>query len=177
MPGPDDKQISKYLSLVLRHAPEKAGVTLDAQGWVSVDALLAGSTLPITRSDLDRVVRDSDKQRFAISPDGSRIRANQGHSVPVELDLEEVTPPELLYHGTVAKALEVIRAEGLKPMKRHHVHLSPDIETAQTVGARRGKPVILTILAGQMAADGLRFWRSENGVWLTDAVAAPYIRF
>lgn len=175
MPGPDDKRLSKYLSLVLRHEPDKAGVTLDAQGWTGINDLLAGAQMPMTRADLERIVAQSDKQRFAISPDGTRIRANQGHSVPVDLDLQALPPPEFLYHGTVATFLDAIRAQGLRPMQRHHVHLSADIATATAVGARRGKPVILTVAAGQMAADGLAFWRSANGVWLTQSVPPRYL--
>ncbi len=161
LPVPSDTRISKYLSLVLRHAPGKAGLQLDPQGWVEIDALLAGSQIDIKRADIERVVAENDKKRFAISPDGIRIRANQGHSVEVDLALEPATPPDLLYHGTVAKFIDAIQREGLKSQRRHHVHLSGDTNTAHAVGARRGMPIVLTVAAGRMAADGCVFWRSE----------------
>ena len=171
-------RISKYLSLVLRHDPAAAGVTLDAEGWVSVDELLAGAArhdFPFTFDELEEVVHTSDKQRFALTADAQRIRANQGHSISVELNLERETPPELLYHGTVERFLSSIMAEGLEKRARHHVHLSPDIVTATRVGSRRGKPVILKIAAANMHSVGFSFFRSANGVWLTDHVPPQYI--
>ena len=170
---------SKFLSLVLRHRPDAIGITLDAEGWVSVEVLLAACAQhgrTISREQLDAVVRTNDKQRFAFSADGSRIRANQGHSLPVDLGLAPVEPPELLYHGTVSRFLESIRRDGLTKGKRHHVHLSPDIQTATKVGQRRGRPVVLVIEAGRMFREGHTFDRSENGVWLTDAVPPDYLR-
>ncbi|MCL4205496.1 MAG: RNA 2'-phosphotransferase [Pirellulaceae bacterium] len=170
---------SKFLSLVLRHRPDAIGITLDAEGWVSVEVLLAACAQhgrTISREQLDAVVRTNDKQRFAFSADGSRIRANQGHSLPVDLGLAPVEPPELLYHGTVSRFLESIRRDGLTKGKRHHVHLSPDIQTATKVGQRRGRPVVLVIEAGRMFREGHTFYRSENGVWLTDAVPPDYLR-
>lgn len=170
---------SKFLSLVLRHRPEVIGITLDAEGWVPVEDLLAASARggrAITREQLDAVVRTNDKQRFAFSADGTRIRANQGHSLPIDLGLVSVEPPELLYHGTVSRFLESIRRDGLVKGNRHHVHLSPDIQTATKVGQRRGRPVVLVIEAGRMFRDGHKFYRSENGVWLTDAVPPGYLR-
>ena len=169
---------SKFLSLVLRHRPDMIGITLDAEGWVPVDDLLAACAQhgrAISREQLNVVVRTNDKQRFAFSADGSRIRANQGHSLPIDLGLVSVEPPELLYHGTVPRFLESIRQEGLTKGNRHHVHLSPDVETATKVGQRRGRPVILVIEAGRMFRDGHKFFRSENGVWLTDAVPPEYL--
>ena len=151
---------------------------LDAGGWVSIDALLAGLAREgraTSRKAVARVVAQSDKQRFAISADGLRIRANQGHSVDVDLGLEPVAPPDVLFHGTVSKHLDGIWAEGLKPQRRHHVHLSADRETANKVGARRGRPVILVVDAAKMAGQGLLFYCSANGVWLTDCVAAEYL--
>jgi putative RNA 2'-phosphotransferase len=121
------------------------------------------------------VVRTNDKQRFAYSADGNRIRANQGHSLPIDLGLVPVEPPELLYHGTVLRFLDAIRRDGLVKGKRHHVHLSPDPQTATNVGQRRGQPIVLAIEAGRMFRDGHAFYRSENGVWLTDAVPAAYV--
>ena len=170
---------SKFLSLVLRHRPDVIGIELDAEGWVAVEELLTACAKhgrAISRDQLDDLVRTNDKQRFAFSVDGSRIRANQGHSLPVDLGLVPVEPPELLYHGTVPRFLESIRREGLTKGTRHHVHLSPDVETATKVGQRRGRPIVLMIAAGHMFRDGHKFYRSENGVWLTDAVPPAYIR-
>lgn len=170
---------SKFLSLVLRHRPDLIGLTLDSEGWTSIEDLLAraaqhGTT--ISRIELDDIVATSDKKRFAISEDGLRIRANQGHSIDVDLKLAPLTPPDLLYHGTVEKFIDSIRRNGLIKGQRHHVHLSADLATAELVGQRRGKPVILTVLAGEMAKAGMAFFRSENGVWLTDHVPPAYIR-
>jgi putative RNA 2'-phosphotransferase len=170
---------SKFLSLVLRHRPDVIGITLDAEGWVSVEVLLAACAQhgrTISREQLDAVVRTNVKQRFTFSADGSRIRANQGHSLPVDLGLAPVEPPELLYHGTVSQFLESIRREGLTRGKRHHVHLSSDIQTATKVGQRRGRPIVLVIESGRMFRDGHTFYQSENGVWLTDAVPPDYLR-
>lgn len=174
--GMDEKartRLSKRLSRHLRHAPEEAGLQLDAAGWVEIDALLAA--LGISRAELDEVVVTSDKQRFAV--DGDRIRANQGHSVAVALDLPVAVPPDELYHGTVARFLDAIRAEGLRPMQRHDVHLSPTRETAERVGARRGAAVVLRVDAAAMRADGHEFRVSANGVWLTAAVPPAYLRW
>jgi putative RNA 2'-phosphotransferase len=171
---------SKAISRVLRHRPDAAGVELDAHGWCSVDVLLDGlarSGVTLSREQLEEIVRTSDKQRFALSEDGSAIRANQGHSVSgVNLQLREKTPPSRLFHGTVATNLPAIEKKGLLPMKRHHVHLSPDVATATAVGGRRGVPVILEVDSHRMHHDGIRFFVSENGVWLVDAVPAKYLR-
>jgi len=169
----NDTEISKTLSYWLRHAPEAAELTLDAQGWTDTGAVMAALQGKDAALDFDRLVRVvelSDKQRFELSADTGRIRARQGHSVAVDLDLPPVTPPGVLYHGTVERFLDAILAEGLKPQARHHVHLSADIETANKVGQRRGKPVILAIDAAAMAADGAVFFVTSNGVWLTDHV-------
>lgn len=171
-------KVSKYVSKHLRHQPERIGLVLDPQGWVEIDDLLnaaAAHNFPISRTELDHVVAANDKQRFAV--DGSRIRASQGHTVPVDLDLPEAEPPAYLYHGTVAAALDPIRTEGLRPMVRHHVHLSPDRETATRVGARRGRPVVLAVDAGAMRAAGHVFRISANGVWLVDSVPPQFLRF
>ncbi|MET7514422.1 RNA 2'-phosphotransferase [Streptomyces sp. NPDC005480] len=171
-------KVSKYLSKHLRHQPERIGLTLDEGGWVEIGTLLAAAAahgFRITRDELDHVVAANDKRRFAI--EGSRIRASQGHSVDVDLGLPPATPPAYLYHGTVAPALDAIRAEGLRPMSRHDVHLSPDRETATRVGARRGRPVVLSVDAGAMHRDGHTFRVSANGVWLTEAVPPRYLRF
>ena len=171
--------ISKFLSLVLRHRPEAIGITLDSEGWVAVDALLeacARHGRVISRRQLEEVIRTNDKRRFSFSADGLRIRANQGHSVAVDLGLAPVEPPELLYHGTVERFLASIRHQGLVKGKRHHVHLSPDAQTATRVGQRRGRPIVLVIEAGRMFRDGGQFYRSENGVWLTESVPPGYLR-
>ncbi|MFD9500894.1 RNA 2'-phosphotransferase [Streptomyces sp. NPDC060035] len=170
-------KVSKYLSQHLRHQPERIGITLDASGWVPIDALMracAAHGFPITRAELDHVVAANDKQRFAV--DGDRIRANQGHTITVDLGLPPAEPPPYLYHGTVGRVLDVIRTEGLRPMARHHVHLSPDRETATRVGARRGVPVILSVDAGAMHRAGHVFHVSTNGVWLTDSVPPQFLR-
>lgn len=171
---------SKFLSLVLRHKPETVGIALDRAGWVAVDELLAAFARhgqPTTRAELERLVRESDKQRFALSEDGARIRANQGHSVEVELALAPVAPPALLFHGTYAGAVELIRKGGLVKGERHHVHLSLDEGTAKKVGSRRGVPVILRVRAGEMAAAGHVFFHTANGVWLVDHVPARFVDF
>ncbi|EMF01138.1 RNA 2'-phosphotransferase [Streptomyces mobaraensis NBRC 13819 = DSM 40847] len=171
-------RVSKYLSKHLRHEPGRIGLRLDAAGWVRIDELLAAAAahgFPFTREELVHVVAVDDKRRFAV--DGERIRARQGHSVPVDLALPPAEPPPYLYHGTVARFLPAIRAEGLRPMNRHHVHLSPDRETATRVGARRGRPVVLAVDSGAMRAAGHVFHVTGNGVWLTAAVPARYLRF
>ena len=172
-------KISKYLSKHLRHQPERLGLTLEPGGWVAVADLLAACAahrFPLSRADLDAVVAGSDKKRFGYDDGGTRIRANQGHSTAVDLQLETVAPPPTLYHGTHPGVLDAIRADGLKKMARHHVHLSADAATARTVGARRGRPVILEIDAAAMQRDGYLFYRSDNGVWLVDAVQPQYLR-
>ncbi|MFC3573425.1 RNA 2'-phosphotransferase [Streptomyces yaanensis] len=179
--GNDERRtvrVSKYLSKHLRHQPERIGLTLDDGGWIEIDTLLAAAAahgFRITRHELDHVVAANDKKRFAI--EGTRIRASQGHSIEVDLGLPPATPPSYLYHGTVARNLDAIRAEGLRPMNRHDVHLSKDRETATRVGARRGRPVVLTVDAAAMHRDGHIFHVSANGVWLTKAVPPQYLRF
>jgi putative RNA 2'-phosphotransferase len=171
-------RVSKYLAKHLRHNPERIGIVLDGNGWVEVAVFLeaaAAHGFPISPAELAEVVAGNDKQRYVIV-DG-RIRASQGHSIEVDLDLPAAEPPATLFHGTVEASLATIRTEGLRPMNRHHVHLSPDPETATRVGGRRGRPVVLTIDAAAMRATGHTFYRSANGVWLTDSVPAPFIRF
>lgn len=173
-------RISKFLSLVLRHQPEKVGLNLDREGWVTVSELLAAfeaQGFPLTAEELHEVVRDNDKKRFSFSPDMSSIRANQGHSVTVELGYEPSQPPPVLYHGTAERFLSSIRQEGLLKKRRHHVHLSDNPETAEAVGRRYGKPVVLRIESERMEMAGYMFFRSENGVWLTESVPAEYIIF
>jgi putative RNA 2'-phosphotransferase len=172
-------KLSKRMSKVLRHQPERAGLTLDAAGWVPVDEFL--TAMRIDRDDLNDIVAGNDKQRFAVEvgADGvERIRASQGHSVAVNLALDPATPPAVLFHGTSAAALDSIRATGINRGGRHHVHLSADTPTAQRVGSRRpGQVAIITVDAAAMARDGHVFFISANGVWLTDAVPAKYLTF
>ncbi|WP_145178486.1 RNA 2'-phosphotransferase [Rubripirellula lacrimiformis] len=172
---------SKFLSLVLRHQPEVVGMSLDDEGWLDIDELIANSNKhgkPLTIEALHEVVATNDKKRFALSEDGLRIRASQGHSVSgVDLKLDEKTPPDSLYHGTIAPFIHSIQAHGLQKRSRNHVHLSADQTTAIKVGARRGKPVILCVAAGVMHQDGHLFYLSANGVWLVDAVPTGYLSF
>ncbi|KAA2244911.1 RNA 2'-phosphotransferase [Chitinophaga agrisoli] len=173
------KTISKFLSLILRHSPETINLQLDENGWADVQELLAKAAQHGQRfslEELENIVASSDKQRFAFNETHTRIRANQGHSITVDLGLSPQVPPEYLYHGTVNDFLESIQQEGLLKMSRQHLHLSIDKATAEKVGSRRGRPVILTINSGQMHRDGLQFFLSENGVWLTDHVPARYIQ-
>jgi len=170
-------KISKFLSYVLRHNPDSINLTLDENGWAAVDELLecaARNGRKFSRSSLEEVVETNDKKRFILSEDGLLIRANQGHSIQIDLKLEPLKPPEKLYHGTATRFLESILQNGLQPQNRHHVHLSTDRETAMKVGQRHGKPVILAVDALQMDQDGHEFYCSANGVWLTDAVLPRY---
>jgi putative RNA 2'-phosphotransferase len=174
----DARRVSKRLSYVLRHAPDGVGLTLDAAGWVAVDDLLtalARHGLRLTREQLDRVVAGNDKQRFAFDDTGTRIRASQGHSVPVDLGYAAATPPDVLFHGTPTSSLDQILVQGLRPGRRHAVHLSTDVATASVVGARRGDHLVLRVDAAAMAAEGARFTRSANGVWLVDAVPPQHL--
>ncbi|MBS0339795.1 MAG: RNA 2'-phosphotransferase [Proteobacteria bacterium] len=171
--------VSKQLSRILRHRPESVGVVLDANGWCDVVELIAklaehGTTISL--EELEVIVATSDKKRFSFSPDRERIRASQGHSVPVDLKLREKAPPPVLYHGTVRRNMQSIMKAGLLPMNRHHVHLSPDVATATAVGGRRGPPVVLIVDTHRMHKDGYRFFVSENGVWLAEVVPAKYLR-
>jgi putative RNA 2'-phosphotransferase len=171
----DDLRLSKTLSLLLRHRPQAFGLRLDEAGWVDVSSLLAA--LSVTREQLERVVRESDKQRFALDSTRTRIRAHQGHSTKVELGYPTCAPPAQLYHGTVDRYLDAIRREGLQKQARHHVHLSADEQTANAVGARRGRAVVLIVDAGSMHADGHLFYRADNDVWLTASVPSAYLGF
>jgi putative RNA 2'-phosphotransferase len=177
--GRDDVRTSKLLSLVLRHQPEKVGLTLDPAGWVDVETLLAALRAhgrPVTRADLERIVATSDKQRFALDRAADRIRANQGHSVGVDLGLPVAEPPAVLYHGTPDRNLASIQRDGLRRGSRHDVHLSADVATARRVGARRGRAVVLAVDTAGMVAAGHEFRVSANGVWLVDAVPPAYLR-
>jgi putative RNA 2'-phosphotransferase len=176
--GMDDISISKFLSYVLRHEPQAIGLVLGDQGWVDVADLVEkarANGTAITAADVARVAANSDKKRFTLSDDGLRVRAAQGHSVTVDLGLQPVTPPEVLYHGTATRFREPILLEGLKPQARQQVHLSADTETATKVGQRHGKPLIFNVAAGQMHAQGHRFFQADNGVWLTDTVPPEFL--
>jgi putative RNA 2'-phosphotransferase len=174
-----DVRLSRYLSRLLRHQPQDARLTLEPGGWVDVNTLIANAKtynrMTITREALDAVVNDNDKQRFAFNETGDKIRANQGHSVEVDLQLAPVTPPDVLYHGTASRSVESILREGIRKAARHHVHLSRDVETATAVGRRHGSPVVLRIDAQAMHRAGHLFYCSANGVWLTDAVGPEFI--
>ena len=170
-------KLSVFISLVLRHKPDAAGIALDEHGWANVDDLLVGvnhSGRKINMEILEEIVKTDSKQRYSFNQDKTLIRANQGHCVLVDVELKEQEPPEFLYHGTAARFLKSIEAEGLKPMSRLYVHLSNDVETALTVGKRHGEAVLLKIYSGDMYKNGEKFYLSENGVWLTKAVDAKY---
>lgn len=172
--------VSKFLSLILRHAPDKIGLTLDPNGWADVAELLRLMALngkKVSRDVLEQVVAENDKKRFAFSEDGLRIRASQGHSIEIELDLPPAIPPDTLYHGTATRFIDSIRLEGLKPGSRQHVHLSKDIATATKVGQRHGKPVVLIVRANDMISAGHTFYLSANEVWLTSHVPTEFIDF
>lgn len=175
-----NKNISKFLSYVLRHHPDKLGITLDENGWISVAVLLEKINVEpyaLSMEELEEVVATNSKKRFAFNEDKTMIRANQGHSVDIDLALQPKEPPKYLYHGTVEKFLTSIQEKGLIKGARQHVHLSADKETAINVGSRRGKPIILTIRSGEMHAQDHPFYQSENGVWLTEEVPMEFIEF
>ena len=170
--------VSKFLSKHLRHDPAGLGLTLQPGGWVPVADLLAGAAargVPITPAELAELVRDSDKQRFAFDDTGTRIRANQGHSAEVDLELTPAAPPAVLYHGTGRQTAPLIRRDGLLKMQRHHVHLSADPVTAARVGGRHGVPLVFTVDAAGLAAAGHTFYLAANGVWLTDHVPPQFL--
>jgi len=174
------KRVSKLMSLILRHKPEHIQATLDENGWLLIDELINGINkkgVHLDRKLLEVVVQQNDKKRFIISDDGLKIRANQGHSVHIDLELKAVQPPVFLFHGTVPKFLDAILDKGLLKMSRQHVHLSTNRDTAINVGSRRGKPVILTVRSREMHENGCSFFLSENGVWLTEGVPPEYIEF
>lgn len=175
------KRISKFISLVLRHRPELIGIDLDPQGWAKTQELIEKSKskdVQFTMEDLNEIVITNDKKRFSFNEDRTKIRANQGHSLKyVDLEMKPIESPAILYHGTVVKFIDSIRKQGLIKRSRQHVHLSLDIETANKVGSRRGVPVILEIEAQKMYSAGYQFYRSENGVWLTDHIPSEFINF
>ena len=168
---------SRYLSLILRHKPEVIGITLDEHGWANVEELIAGisKTQPLDMELLDKIVQTDNKQRYSFNEDKTLIRANQGHSIPVDVELQRVPPPEILFHGTGEKYADSIDQIGLIPKSRLYVHLSGDEATAITVGSRHGKPVVYRVAAGEMEKAGFEFYRSVNGVWLTKVVPVRYL--
>ncbi len=174
----NDIEVGRFISLILRHHPESVGITLDEHGWADTDILterVARKWKGFSFADLERIVRENNKQRYSFNEDKTRIRANQGHSVTVNMEFTPVTPPDILYHGTGEKSVDSILANGIQKMSRQYVHLSADYDTAVNVGKRHGKPVVLRIAAGEMSRDGYRFYLSENKVWLTDFVPIKYI--
>ena len=164
--------------MILRHKPEEIGITLDEHGWANVDELIAGisKSRPFTMADLEEIVNTDEKQRYSFNDDKTLIRANQGHSIPVDVELEEIVPPKHLYHGTGEKYVSSIEEHGIIPKSRLYVHLSADYETAMKVGSRHGKPVVYRIMSGKMASDGFKFYKSVNGVWLTKEVPVQYFK-
>lgn len=174
----DLTKISKYISLILRHKPDVIGIQLDTNGWANVEELLAGigRKYPIDFEILGEIVRSDNKQRYSFNEDKTKIRANQGHSIQVDVELSVTEPPEILYHGTAERFSASIEAKGLLPQNRLYVHLSPDMETAEKVGRRHGKPIIYLVNAGQMRKEGYTFLLSANGVWLTKIVPAQYLK-
>ncbi len=172
------ERVSKYMSLILRHHPETIGISLDEHGWADVEELIAGiaRTNEFSWEILEEIVRTDAKQRYAFNADKTKIRASQGHSIPVDLELKAVEPPEMLWHGTAEKYVASIEQTGLRPGSRRYVHLSRDRETARTVGSRHGRPVIYRVKSGEMYRKGFRFYCSENGVWLTILVPPEYLQ-
>lgn len=170
-------ETSKYIALILRHKPETIGISLDEHGWANVDELIAGiaKTQDFDMAMLEEIVNTDNKQRYSFNEDKTLIRANQGHSLPVDVELEEVEPPEILYHGTGEKFTVSIEEQGLIPKSRLYVHLSGDVETANKVGIRHGKPVIYKVHSGEMYRNGFKFFRSVNGVWLIKRVPSEYL--
>ena len=174
-----EKDTSKFISLILRHKPEAIGITLDEHGWANVEELLAGMNRAGTDIDvelLQKIVAEDEKRRYSFNEDMTLIRANQGHSIPVDVELEEVAPPDILYHGTGEKYVDSIDAQGLIPKSRLYVHLSGDKDTAVKVGQRHGKPVVYVVESGIMYKEGFKFFRSVNGVWLTKEVPVRYMQ-
>lgn len=170
---------SKYIALLLRHKPEVGGLTLNEHGWCDSNALVNAVKKEFGKfelKDLEEIVRTDNKQRYSFNEDKSKIRANQGHSVQVDVELKEIIPQDILYHGTATRFVEAIRMQGLKPMSRLYVHLSKDYKTAFTVGKRHGSPFIFEVDAKQMIADGFKFYESENGVILTKVVPSKYLK-
>lgn len=173
-----DIELGRFISLILRHKPEAIGIKLDSKGWADVDELIRGINRAGKKIDmevLERIVRENNKQRYSFNEDHTKIRANQGHSINVDVELKEEVPPDILYHGTATRFLESIKLYGIKKQNRQHVHLSADVETAIIVGKRHGKPVVLVIDTLKMREDGHKFYLSKNGVWLCGDISKDYI--
>lgn len=177
----DLEHTSKFISLILRHRPEVIGIEIDEYGWADTDSLIEGinrsGKYTIDRKTLEKIVEEDEKQRYKISDDGKKIRANQGHSINVKVEMEKKEPPKMLYHGTGEQNVEPIRNNGIVPKSRLYVHLSKDEETAVSVGKRHGKPVVLKIKTGDMYKEGYEFFISSNGVWQTKNVPVKFIIF
>ncbi len=173
----NQKSTSKYISLILRHHPEVIGIQLDEHGWADVSELINGinKTRPFDMAQLEKIVAEDEKQRYSFNEDKTLIRANQGHSIPVDVELEKRVPPEYLWHGTGEKSVDSIKEQGLLPMSRLYVHLSPDYDTALKVGSRHGSPFVFKVAAKEMNDDGYDFYLSVNGVWLTKTVPPKYL--
>lgn len=174
------ERLSKFISMILRHKPQVIGITLDEHGWADVDELIkgineTGEEIEFNKDTLETIVKTDKKQRYSFSQDKTLIRANQGHSIPVDVELEKKEPPKVLYHGTGVKSVKAIQEQGLLPMERLYVHLSIDVKTATNVGKRHGTPVIFQVNTEQMQKDGYDFFQSVNGVWLTKEVPAKYL--
>ena len=171
------ERLSKFISMILRHKPEVIGITLDEHGWANVDELVEGinKNEAFSKATLEKIVKTDKKQRYSFSQDKTLIRANQGHSIPVDVELEKKEPPKVLYHGIGVKSVKAIQEQGLLPMERLYVHLSTDVETATNVGKRHDTPVIFQVNAEQMQKDGYDFFQSVNGVWLTKEVPTKYL--
>lgn len=175
----DLTNVSRYISLILRHKPDVIGITLDEHGWANVNDLILGvekNNPGFNMEVLEEIVKTDSKQRYSFNEDKTLIRANQGHSIPVDVELEEKEPPEFLYHGTGEKNVTSINQQGLIPKSRLYVHLSKDIETAKNVGKRHGKEVVYLVNSKQMYEDGYKFYLSVNGVWLTKQVPVKYLQ-
>ena len=173
----NDVKLGRFLSLVLRHEPGAVGITLDGNGWADVEELLSGvrrTGRQIDMDTLERIVRENNKQRYSFNEDHTKIRANQGHSIPVDVELKEAEPPQYLFHGTASRFLPAIRQDGIRKMGRQYVHLSADFQTAVAVGRRHGAPVVITVDTAAMARDGVTFYLSENGVWQCEYVSPKY---
>lgn len=170
-------EMSKFVAFILRHKPEAIGITLDEHGWANVSELISGicKTRYITMDMLEEIVYTDTKKRYSFNEDKTLIRANQGHSVAVDVELKETAPPPVLYHGSGEKYLSSIEEQGLIPKSRLYVHLSRDYETALAVGSRHGSPVVFLVDSAKMSADGFKFFLSENGVWLTKSVPVNYL--
>ena len=172
-------RLSVFISLILRHKPEEIGIALDEHGWANVKELIAGinnAGRKIDMKTLEEIVRTDNKGRYSFNENKTLIRANQGHSIPVDIEFKEVAPPDVLYHGTATKSLDSIKQQGIKSMSRLYVHLSKDLETAINVGDRHGKCVVLVIDTKKMSDDGIKFYLSENGVWLTKYIDWQYVK-